>query len=360
MLLDQTATGLPSDAVVAHLGTPTTFVVGRDHYTALKHVLLERNVSILDALRASDNVYRIDLTTDEPPSLEAHAALVDPPRYPLDTHAFFVAASRVYALGARIVLCQPTLATRPGVAEERASISAARACWSADPWSRQDLYHRDAASVNRRGPADQRSAYRLPERSRCRHATPSADRTGHDRSVPPTEASRPAYERRNRWTRQDACGFRHHRQTRLHRPPVRPGVPCRSDLGVGIVAGRSSPVGRYSPACSGCVAFPRLRPTRSSQGTASPLAMSSESGHARTRQTADELLRRKRMVCLFRWPGWWSVRCGCVGVCVSVPEGVGEGPAVRVDDRGWVEVDASAVDGDVPALQVDLLVVHRA
>lgn len=44
----------------------------------------------------------------------------------------------------------------------------------------------------------------------------------------------------------------------------------------------------------------------------------------------------------------------------SVPEGIGEGPAIWVDDCGWPEFDASALDGDVPALEVDLLVVHGA
>lgn len=33
---------------------------------------------------------------------------------------------------------------------------------------------------------------------------------------------------------------------------------------------------------------------------------------------------------------------------------------MRVDDRWRPELDASAVDGDVPVLEVDLLVVHLA
>jgi hypothetical protein len=42
------------------------------------------------------------------------------------------------------------------------------------------------------------------------------------------------------------------------------------------------------------------------------------------------------------------------------PEWVDEWTAVGVDDRWWAEFDASAVDGDVPALVVHLLVMHRA
>ncbi len=44
----------------------------------------------------------------------------------------------------------------------------------------------------------------------------------------------------------------------------------------------------------------------------------------------------------------------------SAAEWVGEGSSIWVDDCGWPEFDASAVDGDVPALEVDLLVVHGA
>lgn len=85
-------------------------------------MLLDRNRSIVEALGVTDDVYRIDLTTDAPPQLGAAAAIVDPPWYPTDTQAFLAATNRVCAHRARIVLCQPTLATRPGVAEERAAL----------------------------------------------------------------------------------------------------------------------------------------------------------------------------------------------------------------------------------------------
>jgi hypothetical protein len=42
----------------------------------------------------------------------------------------------------------------------------------------------------------------------------------------------------------------------------------------------------------------------------------------------------------------------------SAAQWIGEGPAVGVDDCGGPEFDASAVDGDIPALQVHLLMVH--
>lgn len=51
-------------------------------------------------------------------------AIVDPPWYPSDTIAFLAATSRVCKLGACILLCQPTHATRPGVSEERAALLA--------------------------------------------------------------------------------------------------------------------------------------------------------------------------------------------------------------------------------------------
>lgn len=46
-------------------------------------------------------------------------------------------------------------------------------------------------------------------------------------------------------------------------------------------------------------------------------------------------------------------------VATSASEQVGQS-TMRIDDRGGPEFDASAVDGDTPALLVDLLVVRRA
>lgn len=121
-LVDHASTGLPADALVAHVGTPTTFVVGRARCPQHTHALLERNSSVIRSLGNTGHMYQIDLTTDKPPSLGARAAIVDPPWYPADTQAFLWATNAACALGARIVLCQPTLATRPGVAEERAAL----------------------------------------------------------------------------------------------------------------------------------------------------------------------------------------------------------------------------------------------
>ena len=124
MLLEHATTSLPSGAVVAHLGTPTTFVLGRQRYPELRHMLLDRNRSVIETLHAAGHVYQVDLSTDDPPRLGADAAILDPPWYPADTHAFLVATNRVCMIGARIVLCQPTLAARPGVAQERAALLA--------------------------------------------------------------------------------------------------------------------------------------------------------------------------------------------------------------------------------------------
>ncbi|MGH3907019.1 MAG: hypothetical protein ACRDTE_22995 [Pseudonocardiaceae bacterium] len=120
VLLDQATMELSRNALVAHLGTPTTFVIGHERHPLLRHTLLERNSSVIAALHGLECIYLVDLTEAQPPVLQAHAAILDPPWYPGDTHAFLVATSTVCAVGARIVLCQPTLATRPGVAEERA------------------------------------------------------------------------------------------------------------------------------------------------------------------------------------------------------------------------------------------------
>jgi hypothetical protein len=114
-LVGRAGTGLRPGAVVAHVGAPTTFVVGRTRLPRLTHVLLERGESVIRALGDTGHIYQVDLTRDKLPSLGANAAIIDPPWYPADTKAFLWATNAACVAGARIVLCQPTLATRPGL-----------------------------------------------------------------------------------------------------------------------------------------------------------------------------------------------------------------------------------------------------
>lgn len=120
--------GLPNGAVVAHLGTPSTFLAGREFQPSYQHVLVERNQATVDAIRtgcqAGVKVIQVDLAAEQPPQLEAVAAILDPPWYPADTLAFLAGGSLACRLGARLWLCQPTPATRPGVADERAALLA--------------------------------------------------------------------------------------------------------------------------------------------------------------------------------------------------------------------------------------------
>jgi hypothetical protein len=122
--------GLPNGAVVAHLGTPSTFLAGQESQPLYRHVLMERNQATIDALRtgnraAGADVIRVDFAAEQPPRLEAAAVILDPPWYPADTLAFLAGGSLACRLGARLWLCQPTPATRPGVAAERAALLAA-------------------------------------------------------------------------------------------------------------------------------------------------------------------------------------------------------------------------------------------
>jgi hypothetical protein len=67
-------------------------------------------------------IVTLDLARQDPPILNAHAAVLDPPWYVRDTLTFLGAASRVCQHGALIWLCQPTVAARPGIADERAEL----------------------------------------------------------------------------------------------------------------------------------------------------------------------------------------------------------------------------------------------
>lgn len=108
---------------IAHLGSPSTYLEGVLWASQLRHVLLERNDAVISALSHATShpheICRVDLISDDVPELEAAAAIIDPPWYLNDTFIFLKAAAGATAIGARILLCQPTEATRPGVAEER-------------------------------------------------------------------------------------------------------------------------------------------------------------------------------------------------------------------------------------------------
>lgn len=71
---------------------------------------------------APHEVMCIDVAEAELPPLGADGAILDPPWYAADTLAFLAAASRICRDGGRLWLCQPTLATRPGVAAERRAV----------------------------------------------------------------------------------------------------------------------------------------------------------------------------------------------------------------------------------------------
>ncbi|MGH3940062.1 MAG: hypothetical protein ACRDTG_15800 [Pseudonocardiaceae bacterium] len=119
-LVDRVASHLEQPGCIAHIGTPSTFRAGLSLHPQHRHVLLERNAAMTAAL-ADDaaEVVTLDLALHDPPKLKANAAILDPPWYVHDTLIFLWAASRVCHHGTLIWLCQPTLATRPGIAEER-------------------------------------------------------------------------------------------------------------------------------------------------------------------------------------------------------------------------------------------------
>lgn len=128
-LLTRATDGLADGAMVVHLGTPSTYMEGVLQAGRFRHVLIERNAAVIaslpDATSEWHEVVRVDLNTEDAPAREAQAAILDPPWYPSDTLIFLRAAAGTTAPGARILLCQPTEATRPGVTEEREQLLAA-------------------------------------------------------------------------------------------------------------------------------------------------------------------------------------------------------------------------------------------
>lgn len=125
-LLDIATDSVKAGEPVVHVGTPTTFALGIQTNPEFRHVLLERNTSVITSLlpqkRMNDEIIHIDLRQEPVRPLQAAAAIIDPPWYPAETTAFLTASSCACRQDASIVLCQPTEATRPGVNEERMSL----------------------------------------------------------------------------------------------------------------------------------------------------------------------------------------------------------------------------------------------
>jgi hypothetical protein len=123
--LAQELTGaLPDGSTVAHLGAPTTFLYGLLDAGVHQHVLLDRNEAMLETLaavaHAPHKLLRHDLARcDLPPDMHASAAIADPPWYLEDTIVFLIAAAGLCVPDALILLCQPSVGTRPGVEAER-------------------------------------------------------------------------------------------------------------------------------------------------------------------------------------------------------------------------------------------------
>lgn len=114
---------VPGGEVVVHIGTPSTFLRCVVAATGHQHVLLDRNTAVLDALadriRPPNLMLGIDLHAITWLRLGAGAAIVDPPWYPEDTLSFLTVAAQACRPAATVLLCQPTIGTRPGVAQER-------------------------------------------------------------------------------------------------------------------------------------------------------------------------------------------------------------------------------------------------
>lgn len=128
-LLELATNTLQTRGLVVHMGTPTTFALGVERFRHHEHVLMERSGATIRSLAGCDDqtnrLVRIDLATDRTPTLEADVAIVDPPWYPDDTAMFLAGTTQAVRLGAVILLCQPTVATRPGVQDERIALLAA-------------------------------------------------------------------------------------------------------------------------------------------------------------------------------------------------------------------------------------------
>lgn len=129
LLIEWAVAGLPDGSRVLHLGSPSTFLAGARLGLAHEHVLIDRSEAagqLIDggSSSVSRTVIRMDLADGGWPRLGASSVILDPPWYPDYTSLFLMAASDASARGATLLLCQPTEASRPGVARERQALLA--------------------------------------------------------------------------------------------------------------------------------------------------------------------------------------------------------------------------------------------
>lgn len=123
-LIRMATSGLSLGTSVAHVGAPSTFLRCVLTEDQRRHILLDRNTAVIDALAAKGvtpphMMFGVDLEAIARLHVGVHAAIVDPPWYASDTRLFLAVAASMCRPNATVVLCQPASATRPGVTQER-------------------------------------------------------------------------------------------------------------------------------------------------------------------------------------------------------------------------------------------------
>ncbi|TCC39364.1 hypothetical protein [Kribbella sindirgiensis] len=117
------------EGTIVHLGAPSTFV--RSALTSQhRHILVDRNQTMIGALRnrgvgPQSLVIGVDVAELTQLHVDACAVIADPPWYFDETLQFLRVASDACRLGGLVLLCQPSMGTRPGVEAERTGLTAA-------------------------------------------------------------------------------------------------------------------------------------------------------------------------------------------------------------------------------------------
>lgn len=111
--------------IVALLGVPSVFAMAMELTSQRTLVLIDANPAIVELLGkgySNETILRCDLLKDPVPEVGAAAVVLDPPWYMEYFTAFFWAATRLCAMGGKVLVSLPPLGTRPGIEYERAEL----------------------------------------------------------------------------------------------------------------------------------------------------------------------------------------------------------------------------------------------
>lgn len=116
-----------ADDTISFLGAPTVYRKILSKRAKRNLILIDKNPEYKIGFGSKKGAFfNLDLQKDELPIYSATVIIIDPPWYPDYQTAFLWASSRLCSIGGYVLMCLPSILTRPGVQIENRKMT----CWA--------------------------------------------------------------------------------------------------------------------------------------------------------------------------------------------------------------------------------------